>query len=489
MNLLENEEINNNNKKTKTIMTIIIVMIVLLLILSLGILYLMYDIQKNTLKLNIDGVSKNFSSDMFLFEEDDIYVSIKDFAKLIGYEAYNGDHRSEDTTKCYIKNSNEEASFELNSNKIYKTLLSGNDNEYFNIEKPVKMHNNKLYVVMKGMQIGGNCAIGYDESNKQLTVYTLPFLTTHYTSQFANSAIADEKADYSNKKALLYNMIVVANEDKKYGVYSLEKQEIIGTKYISIKFVESSQEFLVTADDGKMGIMSSDGTTKIQPVYDEIKQIDKDLKLYLVENNRKQGVINQNGNIVVYLEFDKIGVDTTQFASNEIKNQYLLFDNCIPVQRDKKWGLYDKTGKQITQIKYDELGCVAGTQSNKSSNNLLIIPKYEGIVVREDKKYGVINSVGKELVPSVLDSIYSITTAGQDSFYMIQGEKTIDLIDYIERFVLKTDTNQNTNTNTTNTDNTNQNNIKQTNTTTNNDTSNEITNTEQTSTESANTVN
>lgn len=438
MNLIENEEVNARSKKSKNIMIIIIVLIILLTCLSAGLVYMIYDVQQNMTKLTIDRKQINsFAQDMFLIENDTVYISIKDFAKLVGYEVYNGDHTSEDATKGYIKNEYEEASYTLNSNKIYKTLLSEKDNEYYNLEKPIKMQNDKLYMSIEGMQIAATCAISYDAQNNQFSVFTLPYLAKYYTGIFNDSAVGDDKADFSNQKALLYNMIIVKNANNKYGVRSLSNQEIIGTKYTSIKFVESTKEFIVKTDDGKMGILSSTGITKIQPTYDEIKQIDKDLNLYLVKSNNKYGVINQNGNIVIYLEYDKIGIDTAQFTSNEIKNQYLLFDNCIAVQRDKKWGFFDKTGKLIAPIEYDSIGCVLGTQTSKTSNNLLIIPEYEAIVVGKDKKYGVVNSLGETYIKCVLDSLYSITTSGQDTYYMVQNDKTYEVIDYFEQKGIK----------------------------------------------------
>lgn len=438
MNLIENEEYTKQSKKSKTIMMVIIVCIILLLILSIGLMYMIYDIQKNMIKLTIDTKAiANFSEDIFLFEGDNVYVSVRDFAKLVGYEVYNGDHTSEDTTKGYIQNQYEEASFTLNSNKLYKTLLTGSDNEYFDMENPVKMQNNKLYMSLDGIRIATNTSIGYNASNKQFTVYTLPYLTQYYTERFNDSAVGDEKADFSNQKALLYNMIVVKNANENYGVCDLNKKEIIGTKYTSIKFIESTKEFIVTTDDKKMGILLATGATKIQPNYDDIKQIDKDLNLYLVKNNNKYGVINENGNIVIFLEYDNIGIDLAQFASNQIKNQYVLFDNCIPVQRDKKWGFFDKTGKQIIPVEYDGLGCIVGTQNSRTANNLLIIPEYEAIVVEKDKKYGIIDSVGKKLIDCALDAIYSITSSGKDTYYMVQGETTVEVINWLERHGMK----------------------------------------------------
>lgn len=432
MNLLENEQQVRRNKKMKIIMMVIVICIILLLCLSAGIMYLIYDVQKNMTKLVIDkkAVTK-FSPEMFLFEDDTIYISIREFAELLGYKGHNGDYTSEDLTKGYIQNEYEEASYTLNSNRLYKKLLNSTDNEYYTLEKPVKIRDGKLYMSIEGTQIATTSLISYNAENKQFTVNTLPYLTQLYIQAFKDAAIGNQEADFSNQKALLYNMIIVSDEDGsdnpniKYGVKNAQGKEIIGKKYKSIKFIESTSEFIVTTDNGKMGILSSTGNTKIQPNYDEIKQIDKNLNLYLVKNNNKYGVINHNGNIVIYLEYDQIGIDTTQFASNNIKNQYLLFDNCIAVQRNKKWGFYDKTGKQIVPLQYDELGCILGTQANKSNNNLIVIPEYEAIVVGVQKEngnvqYGLINSLGKELIPCVLDTVYSVTSSGQDSYWMEQ---------------------------------------------------------------------
>ena len=228
------------------------------------------------------------------------------------------------------------------------------------------------------------------------------------------------------------------NATGNYGVKSADGREIIGAKYKSIKFIEGTREFVVTTDNDKMGILSSTGITKIQPVYDEIKQIDKNLNLYLVKNNNKYGVVNENGNTIIYLEYDRIGVDITQFESNDIKNQYVLFDNCIPVQRDNKWGFFDKTGQQIVELKYDEVGCVVGTQEGTSSQNVLIIPEYEAIVVGSQttngKKYGLVNSLGQELIGCVLDTIYSQTILGQETYLMeqVRSEGVVARRDVIE---------------------------------------------------------
>ena len=476
MNLIDDEQQTKNNK-FKGLMIGIIILIIILIVISIVLVVMIDNIKTNTLKLNVNGASvTKFSNDMFLFENGKMYIAIKDFASMVGYETFNGDknHIEEDTTKCYIDNGSEQAEFELNTNIIHKTNTT--NNEYFTIEEPVRMNNNKLYIEASGMKIGANCTIGYNSSNNQITIYTLPYVVSFYGKKYPNSIVANIgsnnnnlKPSYNNQKALLYNMVVVVNDNKKYGVINIDGTEIIGTKYDNIEFIEGSEDFIVKTDQNKMGIVTNKGTTKIEAVYDDIKEINKEPKLYLVTNNGKQGVLNDNGNTVVYLEYDKVGINTSTYPSNDIKNEYILFDKCIPVQRNNKWGLYDINGRQIVPVEYDGLGCT----NVSGANNLLIIPEYEGIVVLKNKLYGLVDANGEVLIQCVLDKFYSITNAGEDTYYMEQGENQYDVIDYIRKYVLhetetNTNNNPNNNTNENNNENNNANETQTENTNTNN---------------------
>ena len=228
-------------------------------------------------------------------------------------------------------------------------------------------------------------------------------------------------------------------------------------KHTDIEFIESTEEFIVKTSENKVGIITSKGETKVKPQYDNLKQIDKDLNLYLATNNGKQGVIEKNGKILIYLEYDKIGIDLTQFQNNDVKNSYLLYDNAIPVEQNGKWGMYDKKGNLILPIEYEGFGCIAGTSSDKTLNNLLVIPDIEGIVVSKKYEleknksvtmYGIVNSLGKELVPAGVETIYSVTTNGRDEYTMIYNGTPIDVIKYIgemDKTNIKTNQNEEVN--------------------------------------------
>ena len=86
------------------------------------------------------------------------------------------------------------------------------------------------------------------------------------------------------------------------------------------------------------------------------------------------------------------------------------------------------------------MGCVSRTSSDKSFNNILIIPEIEGIVVGKDYEvdtsnkityYGVVSSTGKELIPTWMETIYSTVNSGQVTYTMKNMGNSIDLIDYI----------------------------------------------------------
>lgn len=422
--------------KAKKLMKIIGVTLIFLLLVVIALICVIYYIKATELKIIVDGKLNEKLESVLVFEGEKVYVPIRAFASYVGYESYSGDHKQEDTTQCYVNNKNEETSFSLDSNKIYKKILAeDNSYEYYEIEEPVKMINEQLYTTIEGAKIAFNISMSYSKEKNTVTIYTLPYLVKFYTQKFQNAGIADKDANFNNQKALLYNMIIVKNANNYYGVYNLNGKEILGTKYKSIEFIESTKEFTVTTVDNKMGIISHDAKTKISPEYDQIKQIDKNNGLYLVTSNNKQGVVNQNGSTVIHLEYDQIGIDGTIYT--DIKNQYLLYDKCIPVKVNNKWGLFDTTGKRISEPKYDDLGCVIGTTNIKNTNSLLLVPKYEGIVVKEGTMYGLIDSNGKTILPSVLTSMYSIITAGEESYHMIYNEQEINVISYIDEYLEK----------------------------------------------------
>lgn len=455
MNLIGQNEEQTSKKGKKIVLSILIICVVLLVIVIALIVFFSYENSKE-LKFYVDGQRKEIPSGLFIFDETNgkIYMPIEEVAKLNGYEFFKGEYKmfTEDQTNCYIDNKNEIASFSSGSDKLYKYDAT-NDNSYaeeFSISEPVKIINNKLYCSSDGLEIGCNMQFKYDSEKNSISIYTLPYLVTYYQEKAVSYGYVGIADTYSSKKVILYDMLVIYVQDGKdqlrYGVISTDNQTIIGTKYDAIDFIEVSKEFKVTAS-GNIGVLSSTGEKKIEPAYDQVELLDNNLRLYYVENDSLKGVLDKNGKRVVYIEYEKIGIDTTLFPSNKIQNGRLLFDNCIPVMKNAKWGLFDKNGNVLTNTIFESLGCISSTTKDKSQNNLLIIPSIEGIVVCRDKKYGIINSVGKMVAPCVFEKIYSVTDLGEDTYYMVYNGQTINLKDYIAANNINTNVDDNSNQN------------------------------------------
>jgi len=144
----------------------------------------------------------------------------------------------------------------------------------------------------------------------------------------------------------------------------------------------------------------------------------------------------KNGKILIYLEYDQIGINAEPFQTSNIKNPYLLYNHAIPVKQNEKWGMYDKKGNLILPIEYDGMGCIA---SDKTTNNILTIPAIKGIVVAkelettEKKKvtyYGIVNWLGRELVPPWLETVYSTINNGREEYTMVNRGTSYNVIEY-----------------------------------------------------------
>lgn len=426
-------------QKTKKIILIAIAVLIFITIIIIGVMLFIYMNSEKKLRLFVDGVQKSTENNVVVVNEEtgDMHFSIERMASLLGYEFYNGEYKqaTEDRDKCYIRNANELVSFTLNSNIMYKTLLS-DDTVYdsYTLKEAVKDINGKLYITYEALEKAFNSKVYYNQETKVLTIYTLPNLITRYQTEVVQYGYDELAEDFKNTKAILYDMLVVKKNDL-YGVINLEGESIIGTKYDNIEFAENTQEFFITGE-GKKGILTSDGSRKIGLNYDTIEVLDNDFKLYLVTNGGKYGVLDKDGNVLIHLDYDYIGIrDVKLFPSNDIKNPYLLHDNCIPVLQNNKWGFFDITGRQITSITYDSIGYIASTSRVHTESNVLIVPNtvgVEGIVVSRNGRYGLINSFGEPILPDAYTRIYMETSNGVDTYYVEYNSQIRKLSDILQ---------------------------------------------------------
>ena len=185
-----------------------------------------------------------------------------------------------------------------------------------------------------------------------------------------------------------------------------------------------------------------DGTIKIQPRYDSISVLDKEERLYIIKQFEKYGVVSEKGNSVIYPEYDKIGLDNTINTDNK----YLMLDELIPVYNEGKWGAFNKSGKLVYDIVYDEFGYSLTSIEINGVKELvqpvLSIERANGVVVKKDGKYGLLDVEGKEMVPVAVEGIYSIygVEEEKEKYFMLYKGEEINLIKrLIEKNVIEDD--------------------------------------------------
>ena len=455
MNLIEEEFQNKEEKKKKRTTTIILVAIIFVFIAIIAtVSYLIY-LQNSTLKVLLDGKENQKIKQLLQIEEDGtVYIPIKEIAGFLGYESYNGEYKekSEETSKCYIQNENEVANFSLGSNKIYKLdLTKTNENyEYEYTKKPVKAKEGILYATSEAIEKAFNISFQYDQDKNRIRMYTMPYLIQNYSGKVLDYGYTEISDVFANKKTILQDMLVVKKGENKniYGVIDTQGKNVLEAKYDNITYLPDVGDFLVE-NNKKVGILSKNGETKVQIMYDSIELMDYDAGLYVVKKDNKYGVIDLQGKTKIYIENDEIGIDSSKFEQNNIKNKYLLADNLIPVRKDKLWGLYDKNGKQIVDFKYDSFGYIAST--NKDALNLLVIPDHNVIVACKDKKYTLLNQAGKELFAPIADDIYMNISGGEKLYWIAVNNNRMDATKYLDQTGVSsngnTESNKESNTN------------------------------------------
>ena len=249
MNLIDNEEKKSKEQSTKLLKIIIIAIVVLVLILAAVLSYSMY-LQSKQFKFLINGSNTSVPNDLFVFEDEEVYVSIKDMANLLDYEYNNGEYKkfNEDTNQCFINDKvtgadgYEVAGFEANSEKVYKVVREYDEYEYYTLKTKVKSINGKLYTTSEGIELGFNTKFIYDKEKNQIAVYTLDNIVKRYASSLNNTIITSETMSFSNKKALKYGLILIQNSSGLYGVQNTDTGEsVLGTKYKELRFMESTR--------------------------------------------------------------------------------------------------------------------------------------------------------------------------------------------------------------------------------------------------------
>lgn len=397
MTLLD-QEVNNKPKepKGKKIVLVLLIISIILLISIIAMMFVLSGEKEEPLTLSVNGSNVTIDKDVLITAESGInYISIQKMSNLLGYDYLTGEYKkySEDPTnsKCYLQNKNQIIEFEADSKRIYKTSPDSIlDYEEYELKNKIIKYNNLLYISLEDANIGLGVIYTYSQNDNKISFNTIENATESYKTSLptqTNNQFLEISEDPNNEKTLLYNMIVVANESKKWGVIDNNFSTIIGNRYTSLKFIESAGVF-IASDDDKYGVISKGPNQNpiIDLNYEEINVINNSPVFYQVKLAGKYGVMNEKGTAVVDNIYDSMGY--TSRGTNEIS--------------------------LLTIEKY-----------GNNKENLLVVSR--------NGKYGLVNlDNGQEVVGCELDKIYGKNENGTINYYVELQQQEISLDRYIE---------------------------------------------------------
>lgn len=388
MDLLGQETEKKQQPKGKKIVLMLLIISIILLMLVLVMIFALQGNKTKTLGLSVNGKDVQIIEGMLTSDESGVnYISLRQLSSLIGYEYLRGGYLQyiEDNTKCYLQDESQIIGFEANSNQIYKTIRnSETDYEYYKLNNNILQLNDVLYIALDDLNVACNAIYAFSNENYKIAINTSEYLLQEYAKTFTEKGLKIND-DFNNKKAVAYNMIIVANESGRMGVVNSNLESIIGHKYTTMEFDEFSNNFIVS-DENKYGIISKQGNIIADLKYESIRIINYSPLLYEVKLNNKYGVLNETGKLIVNIEYDKLG-----FTENSNLNEPTLI---------------------VENLNNDQ----------------------DGIIVCKEGKYGIVSlKTGQTIINCEVDKIYSKTSSNGEKQYYIQLQNTeIDLDRYIE---------------------------------------------------------
>ncbi len=240
----------------------------------------------------------------------------------------------------------------------------------------------------------------------------------------------------------------------------------------NIPFEKSALKY---KENGKYGIIDFSGKKITKPIYDDIESLKYREGSLIVKKEEKYGVINIKGKTILKAQYDGIKSDEYYTEENDYQESGFIIQN--KTEEGYRYGYADKNGKEVLEIKYNEIERITDIKENQNAylliskngkygvvqnKNIIIENVYEEIeynktnqifIVQKNSKQGVISKEGKEVLLAQYDYILCtgnrITTKKGESveIYNAKGEKQNSRYDNIidtgnEEYIITIDENE-----------------------------------------------
>ncbi len=170
---------------------------------------------------------------------------------------------------------------------------------------------------------------------------------------------------------------------------------------------------------GKWGVINSKGETIIKPEYSEAIIIpDNSKELFIctydvdyAKNTYKTKAINAKGEEIV------TGYETiTALENYDNENNIWYEKDVLLVSKDRKYGLVDFKGKELLKCEYDEITALKGVKSS--------------ILTKKDQKYGLVDNIGSTLIENEYSQIAPISDKYEDGYIVTSTDKKVGVINH-----------------------------------------------------------
>lgn len=266
-------------------------------------------------------------------------------------------------------------------------------------------------------------------------------------------------------------------ENGKYGLINFEGKKITKAIYNEIDSLPYKEGELIVKQDEKYGVINIKGTELVNIEYDQIsvdgyytEENQYKYAGYIVSNKTDEGYrygyIDYNGEILEEIQYNELS-RVTDIEDNEnvyilcakngqygitkngkelIQNEYQSINfskinNLFLVEKSKKYGITDLTGKIIVPVEYKQIDTLGiylyanneqGTTVYNSEGNQVNIDANIGILdtanekyririnTEENAKYGVIGKDGKQII----EEKYNYIEYLYDNYFIVSNENS-----------------------------------------------------------------
>lgn len=191
------------------------------------------------------------------------------------------------------------------------------------------------------------------------------------------------------------------------------------------KEIKKEYEYFALYAQNKWGVINQDGEEVIQPSYQEMIVIpDKTKEVFICtynvneENGTYQTkAVNSNNEEIL------TGYDQIEALDNMDKNGNVWYEeNVLRVKKNGKYGLIDLLGKEILPVEYDEITVLDGTENS--------------ILIKKADKIGLVNDTGSIIIECNYKEIKKLGDTYKDGYITIDEQGKYGVISATKKQIL-----------------------------------------------------